>query len=261
MSAFPTTGAPPVALLCGGLGLRQRAEGDDIPKPLRLLPDGRALLLHVLDYYRAFGLTEFVICVGYGAEAVEALLVDEFRVRPHHVEAGAGWHRFENGGVRVTLVDSGAHAGKCLRLLQAREHIGTGPFLLGYGDVLSDFDLGELARRHRTRGGQVTLAATRVRSRYGELTVDEAMAVTGFEEKPVQPALISAGYFMCAPGVFNVLSPDLELESEVLPRLVARGEVHAVVHDGLWLPFDTYKDFVDVEKLIAQRGCPWLQPI
>ncbi|MFC7387119.1 sugar phosphate nucleotidyltransferase [Sphaerisporangium rhizosphaerae] len=261
MSAFPGTAPPPVVLLCGGLGLRQRADDDDVPKPLRPLPDGRALLLHVLDYYRAFGLTDFVLCVGYGAEAVEDLLLHEFRVRSHDVRAGAGWHRFEAGGTRVTLVDGGPWAGKCLRLLQAREHIGDGPFLLGYGDVLSDFDLGALARRHRAAGGLLTLTATRVRSRYGELSVDATMAVTGFEEKPLQPALISAGYFMCAPGLFDVLSPDIDLEQQVIPLLVARGAVHAVLHDGLWLPFDTYKDFIDVETLIHQKGCPWLQPI
>ncbi|WP_328959080.1 hypothetical protein [Kitasatospora purpeofusca] len=61
---------PPVLLLCGGPGLRQRTHDDHTPKPLRPLPDGRALLLHVIDYYRAFGSDEFVLCVGYGADAI-----------------------------------------------------------------------------------------------------------------------------------------------------------------------------------------------
>ncbi|MFC9431555.1 sugar phosphate nucleotidyltransferase [Streptomyces sp. NPDC056987] len=253
--------APPVVLLCGGLGLRQRTEGDDLPKPLRPLPDGRPLLLHVMDYYRAFGLCEFILCVGYGAEDIEKLLLNEFLVRPDAIDAGAGWHRFEAAGLRITLVDSGPRAAKNLRLLDAREHIGEGPFLLGYADVLSDFDLNALVERHTATDGLLTLVATRVRSRFGELVVDGGTTVTGFEEKPQRPALVSAGYFMCAPELFDALAPDTELETHVLPGLVAERAVHAVVHEGLWLPLDTYKDFIDVEELMKREGFPWLEPI
>lgn len=254
-------GETPVVLLCGGLGLRLRTEGDHLPKPLRPMPDGRPLLLHVLDYYRAFGLREFVLCVGYGAEAIEALLLAEFNVPSEAVEAGAGWHRFSATGLRVTLVDSGTDAEKSRRLLDAEEHIGGVPFLLGYADVLSDFDLHALVDRHEAAAGVLTLVATRVRSSYGELAVGVDNAVTAFVEKPLQSALISAGYFMCSPALFGSLEPGLELESEVLPRLVEQRSVHAIVHNGLWLPLDTYKDFVDARALVEQEGCPWLEPI
>lgn len=251
---------PPVVLLCGGLGLRQRTIGDDLPKPLRPLPGGRPLLLHVMDYYRAFALSDFVLCVGYGAEAIRMLLLDEFQVPPVTVDAGPGWHRFCSAGVGITLVDSGPKAEKCRRLLDARPHVGEQRFLLGYADVLSDFDLGVLIERHESDGGLLTLVATRVRSRYGELVVDEGMEVTSFEEKPLRPALVSAGYFMCSPELFGELVPELELEAQILPQLVKKRAVHAVVHDGLWLPFDTYKDFIDVEALMRKEGCPWLAP-
>ncbi|MFD9595325.1 NDP-sugar synthase [Kitasatospora sp. NPDC059973] len=252
---------PTVVLLCGGLGLRQRSDGDDLPKPLRPLPDGRALILHVLDYYRSFGLDDFVLCTGYGARAMERLLLDEFPVSPADVETGAGWLRFAAGGTRLTLVDNGPYAEKCVRLLAAAEHLRPGPFLLGYGDVLSDFDLRRLLGRHQESGTAVTMTATRVRSRYGEIVVGPGMSVTAFVEKPLQPALISAGYFACSPRLLSALSPALGLEEDVLPALAAAGEVDAVVHDGRWLPFDTYKDFVDAEALAAQEGFPWPTPV
>ncbi|MFB0619126.1 sugar phosphate nucleotidyltransferase [Streptomyces sp. AGS-58] len=249
---------PTVVLLCGGLGLRQRSESDDLPKPLRPLPDGRALLLHVLDYYRSFGLDDFVVCVGYAAHAVEALLLDEFQVPLQETETGPDWRRFTADGVWITLVDSGPEADKCVRLQAAAGHLRSGPFLLGYGDVLSDFDLQNLVDRHRETSAALTLVATRVRSRYGELKVTPDLTVTGFEEKPLQAALISAGYFACSPKVLDFLAPELGLEEDVLPALAARGEVNAVVHDGLWLPLDTYKDFLDAEAMVAKEGFPWL---
>ncbi|MFC9285735.1 NDP-sugar synthase [Streptomyces sp. NPDC057052] len=250
---------PTVVLLCGGLGLRQRSESDDLPKPLRLLPDGRALLLHVLDIYRSFGLDDFVVCVGYAAHAVESLLLDTFGVPRWETETGPDWRRFTADGVRITLVDSGPEADKCTRLRHAAPHLRPGTFLLGYGDVLSDVDLRELMDRHEmSPHHQVTLVATRVRSRYGELRVTPGLTVTGFVEKPLTPALISAGYFACSPRILDTLTPGLEFEEHVLPALAARGEVGATVHEGLWLPLDTYKDFLDAEALVAKEGFRWL---
>lgn len=251
---------PPVVLLCGGLGLRQRTDQDDLPKPLRPLPDGRPLLLHVLDYYRAFGLGEFVLCVGYGAAVIEAVLTREFQVSPLAIETGTGWRRFHAAGLRVTLVDSGPRAEKTQRLLDAEAHLRGLPFLLGYADVLSDFDLDRLITCHESTGVTLTLVATRVRSRYGELEVDPDSRVTSFREKPFSKALVSAGYFMCAPDLFAALAGDRLFESDVVPDLVAAGRVCAVVHAGLWLPFDTYKDFIDAELLVRREGCPWLAP-
>ncbi|TDC79212.1 sugar phosphate nucleotidyltransferase [Streptomyces hainanensis] len=263
MTVPPSASRPPVVLLCGGLGLRQRAPGDDTPKPLRPLPDGRALLLHVLDYYRAFGLDEFVLCVGYGAQDMEQVLLDEYGVRLEAVETGAdGARRFATPRSRVTLVDSGPLAEKTRRLWDARPYIGDRPFVLGYADVLSDLDLDTLLSVHEAADPVLTMAATRVRSRYGEIRLGPDHLVTSFSEKPERPELISAGYFVCGPALFGHLAEGSgALEEDVIPRLVARREVRAVVHEGFWLPFDTYKDFAEAEDLIAREGCPWLTPV
>ncbi|MFD6530885.1 NDP-sugar synthase [Streptomyces sp. NPDC060184] len=260
----PTTKSLPVMLLCGGLGLRQRTNTDDTPKPLRALPDGRALLLHVLDYYQASGRDEFVLCVGYGADAIRQVLLADYGVRPQDVETGANWHRFTTDRARITLVDSGPHAEKSKRMLDARPHIGGRPFFLGYADVLSDFDLGALVTLYEGTDATVVLAATRVRSRYGELTAGADDLVTSFAEKPLRPELVSAGYFLCAPELLAELADSEvppEFEDDVLPKLVARSRVRAVVHQGLWLPFDTYKDFTEAESLIAREGRPWLTAV
>jgi glucose-1-phosphate cytidylyltransferase len=254
---------PPVVLLCGGLGLRQRAPGDDTPKPLRPLPDGRALLLHVLDYYRAFGLDEFVLCVGYGARSLERVLLEAHGVHPKAVETGVdGARRFATARSRVTLVDSGPLAEKTQRLWDARPYIGDRPFVLGYADVLSDLDLDRLLSLHEAADPVLTMATTRVRSRYGEVRLGADRLVTSFSEKPERPELISAGYFVCGAALFGHLAEgSAALEEEVIPRLVARREVRAVVHEGLWLPFDTYKDFAEAEALIEREGCSWLTPV
>jgi glucose-1-phosphate cytidylyltransferase len=245
-----------VALLCGGLGLRQRTDVDDLSKPLRPLPDGRPLLVHVIEYYRRHGMSDFVLCVGYQAAAVRDMVLQRYGVLNGRLESGGNWVRLIADDIRLTLVDSGPEAEKSARLLAAGPHLGNGRFLLGYSDVLSDFDLARLLRQ--PDGALVTLVATRVRSRYGELTLTEDARVASFREKPLLPALISAGYFLCAPGLLSRLSPQLAFEEELLPQLAAQGQLQAVVHTGRWFPFDTYKDFIDADEFAAKEYAPWL---
>ena len=58
-----------VVLFCGGLGMRMRADNQSLPKPM--MPIGsRPVLWHVMRYYAHFGHNEFILCLGYGAEAV-----------------------------------------------------------------------------------------------------------------------------------------------------------------------------------------------
>jgi len=251
---------PPAVLLCGGLGLRQRSDTDDLPKALRPVGNGRPLLLHVMDHYVAAGVTEFVLCVGYRAAAIHDMLLAELpEAHPDSAgppEAPAVVSR----RLRITLVDDGPTASKSARLLSARRLIGSRPFLLGYADVLSDLPIGKLVARHRRAGTVLTLVATRPRSRYGVIDVDPAGRVSSFVEKPAQTALISAGYFMCEPELFDELQPHTEFEDDVIPRLVGRGAVGALIHEGLWMPMDTYKDFLEADEVLRGRGASWLIP-
>ena len=53
-----------VVLFCGGLGLRIREAGENIPKPM--VPIGyRPILWHLMRYYAHYGFKDFVLCLGY----------------------------------------------------------------------------------------------------------------------------------------------------------------------------------------------------
>ncbi len=59
-----------VVIFCGGQGLRMREASDVVPKPM--VPIGnRPVLWHVMKYYAHFGFTDFVLCLGYKAEAIK----------------------------------------------------------------------------------------------------------------------------------------------------------------------------------------------
>ena len=59
-----------VVLFCGGLGMRLRDYSETLPKPM--VPIGyRPILWHVMKYYAHFGHKDFILCLGYRADAVK----------------------------------------------------------------------------------------------------------------------------------------------------------------------------------------------
>jgi NDP-sugar pyrophosphorylase family protein len=59
-----------VVIFCGGMGLRLREHEAQLPKPM--IPIGyRPMLWHVMRWYAHFGHTEFILCLGYKADAIK----------------------------------------------------------------------------------------------------------------------------------------------------------------------------------------------
>ena len=74
-SAFDERTHMKVVLFCGGLGMRMRADNQSLPKPM--MPIGsRPVLWHIMRYFAHFGHTEFILCLGHGANAVKDYFLD-----------------------------------------------------------------------------------------------------------------------------------------------------------------------------------------
>ena len=85
-----------VVIFCGGQGLRMREASDLVPKPM--VPIGnRPVLWHVMKYYAHFGFTDFVLCLGYKAEAIKQFFLT-------YNEAMANDFVLSNGGADVHLL-------------------------------------------------------------------------------------------------------------------------------------------------------------
>ena len=59
-----------VVLFCGGLGCAMREYSEALPKPM--VPIGyRPILWHVMKYYAHYGHKDFILCLGYKADAIK----------------------------------------------------------------------------------------------------------------------------------------------------------------------------------------------
>lgn len=244
-----------VVILCGGKGTRIRGVDDTVPKPM--IPVGsQPIVVHIMEHYAYYGYREFVLCLGYLGEVI----------RQHF--GGTGRSSVEKvafvlpsgTSVEVALADTGENTMTGGRVNKIRNLVANQDFLLTYGDGVSDVPIDDVVEFHAGHTSAMTLTAVRPPSRFGEVEVDANGIAISFNEKPQTSAgLISGGYFVCRPSVFDYLSDrdDLVLEAEPMRRMASERQLAAYTHEGFWQCMDTYRDWELLNDLDSRNEAPW----
>lgn len=250
-----------VILLAGGFGTRLAEYTETIPKPM-VTVGGRPILWHIMRTYAHFGHRDFFLALGYKAEIIKEYFLHyrslnaDFTVdlatgavTPHHTDA-ADW--------RVTLVNTGLESMTGGRVKRMRSFIGNEPFMLTYGDGVSNIDLDALLKFHRSHGKMVTVSAVHPGARFGELLI-ESDQVRSFQEKPqMGQGWINGGYFVIQPEFFDLIEGDATiLEREPLEQAASIGELMAYRHEGFWQCMDTKRDRDSLEELWICGKAAW----
>jgi glucose-1-phosphate cytidylyltransferase len=172
---------------------------------------------------------------------------------------GVTVHRTEVEPWRVTMVDTGTETMTGGRLKRVREHLGSEPFCMTYGDAVATVDITRLIAFHESHGRSATVTAVRPPARFGALRIDQHK-VLSFEEKPRGGSdWINGGFFVLNPSALDSIKGDATVwESEPLESLASRGELMAFEHDGFWQPMDTLRDKRTLEAMWASGDAPWL---
>jgi glucose-1-phosphate cytidylyltransferase len=246
-------------ILCGGQGQRMR----DIPgftaKSL-VEVGGRPLLWHLLSIYKAYGIREFVLCLGYGGSHIKEYFLDlKWKEGDFHLERG-GKIRFCRPPEEwdIIFADTGAETMTGGRIKRIKSYIEADEFMLTYGDGLADIRLDDLLTFHRRQGKLATVTAVRHRSSYGILDVKDGLAAA-FQEKPLLEGWINAGFYVLKRQVFDYIGGDgCIFEEEPLKRLVREQQLAVYQHRGYWQGVDTAKDVELLREGWLQGRRPWV---
>lgn len=252
-----------VVLLAGGLGSRLSEETGDRPKPMVEI-GGKPILWHIMRWYAAAGLDDFVVCCGYKSEVIKRYFAEYYLLSSDiSVDLGSGAITYVNRSTvrwRVTLVDTGLSTMTGGRLKRVAPHLDS-TFCLTYGDGLSDVDIQGLVAFHKGHGRAATVTAVPSPGRFGilDLSADQR-SVTGFHEKPTSgTGYINGGFFVLEPRVFGTITGDDTIWERVpLETLAAKGELRAFPHHGFWKPMDTLRDKRELEALWENGDAPWV---
>jgi glucose-1-phosphate cytidylyltransferase len=250
-----------VILLAGGLGTRLSEYTESLPKPMVPI-GGKPILWHIMKSYAYFGHKDFYVALGYKAEVIKEYFLNyRYLNADFTVDLGTGAvtaHQEDKVDWKVTLVNTGQNTLTGGRIKRLKPFIGNEPFLLTYGDGLSDVNLDSLINFHKSHGKLITMTAVRPSARFGELELDSDR-VTSFKEKPqLHEGWINGGFFVMEPECMELIDGDeIMLEREPLVAAAKQGELMAYRHGGFWQCMDTKRDHELLNKLWESDTAPW----
>ena len=251
-----------VVILAGGFGTRISEESHLKPKPMIEIGE-KPILWHIMKHYSQYGYNEFVICLGYKQYVVKEFFADYFlHTSDVTFDLANNSMKVHNNYAepwKVTLIDTGLHTMTGGRVKRIREYVGDEPFMLTYGDGVSDIDLKALEEFHRAHGKIATISAVNVGQRFGVLDMDGTGQINSFREKNDNDGgVINGGFMIMNPEVFDYIEGDTTvLEREPLENLAKNGELMAYHHTGFWKFMDTQRDKMQLEDMWASGNAPW----
>ena len=252
-----------VVILAGGFGTRLSEESHLKPKPMVEIGE-RPIIWHIMKLYSYYGYNDFIICLGYKGYCIKEYFANyflhesdvTFDFQNHnrqiiHTNGAEPW--------KVTLVNTGLNTMTGGRVKRIKSYIGNEPFMLTYGDGVSDINIAELVAYHTKHKKIATVTSTQPNGRFGALDLNENNIVAGFQEKPKGDGFwINAGFFVLQPEVFDyIYDDDTILEREPLENLAKDGQLMAFKHQGFWQPMDTLRDKNYLEELWKIDKAPW----
>jgi glucose-1-phosphate cytidylyltransferase len=252
-----------VVILAGGFGTRLSEETGVKPKPMVEIGD-RPILWHIMKIYSAYGLNDFIVCLGYKGKCIKEYFASywlqrsdvTFDLRKNDMKV----HQNGTEPWRVTLIDTGEKTMTGGRLKRVRNYIDDRTFCLTYGDGVTDVDISALIAFHQQEKVMATLTAVQPPGRFGAFNLERQEArISTFKEKPQgDGAWINGGFFVLEPGVIDLIEGDETVwEREPMERLAQEGQLGAFRHKGFWQPMDTLRDKMLLEELWRQGKAPW----
>lgn len=245
-----------VVIFAGGRGTRIAEESMLRPKPMIEI-GGKPILWHIMKSYAAYGHTEFIICLGYKGWMIKEYFANYFL---HNADITVDLssnqlevHNNNSEPFKVSLIDTGLDTMTAGRLKRVLPYTNDEPFMLTYGDGVSDVNIDKLLEFHKNRGKVCTMTAIQATSRFGVIRMEDDGTINKFEEKPADSGTwINGGFFVLEPEIKNYL-PDVAdpvmWERYPMDKLAEDRQIAAYKHNDFWKCMDTLRDKEDLEKL------------
>lgn len=207
------------AILCGGLGTRLGTHAGAVPKALASV-GGRPVVEHLIGNAKAAGVTDVILLTGHLGEQIEEVVGDGsrlgIRARYFQEETPLG----TTGGIKAT------------------ESEWDDDFLVLYGDVMLNMDLGRMIEFHKRNRALATLALHPNDHPFDSdlAELDSERRITAFHSKP-HPAgahlhnMVSAAAYVLSPEILASLpaGEKKDFGRHIFPKLVDTGRLFGYV--------------------------------
>jgi NDP-sugar pyrophosphorylase family protein len=224
-------------VLCAGYGTRLGKLVEQTPKPMIPLGD-RPMLEHILLNLAKHGFDEIALNLHFQPEAIRDYFGDGSRLGLRLVYSHEPELLGTAGGVKKMAQFLG----------------GGGPFLVHYGDVVTNQDFTAMLEFHRRRQALATLLLHQRAKSNSVVAMDELGRIVGFLERPderqrgtLASPWVNSGVSICEPELLEHIPDGIacDLPRDVYIKLVAGGRLFG-------FPLTGFRCAVDSPERLAE---------
>ena len=224
-------------IMAGGEGSRLRPLTSNVPKPM-LPVVNKPLMEHIVELLRRHGFTEVCATVQFLSSVIR-----------NHFGDGSDLD------VSMSYSVEDLPLGTAGSVLNARDLI-SGTCLVISGDALTDLDLGDAVRFHRSRDAAATLVLKRMTDplEFGIVMTDDEGRIERFLEKPswgqVFSDTINTGIYIIEEEVLDLIPTEqpYDFSAELFPMMLDKGlPLYGYVTDDYWTDVGTTDAFIQAQ--------------
>jgi NDP-sugar pyrophosphorylase family protein len=229
-------------VMAGGKGTRLRPITYSIPKPLVPIA-GKPCIDYMLTSFHQAGIDDVIITTGYKFESlIKGVL--EFKDPDQHI---------------LFSVEKEA-AGTAGSIKLASRFIDD-TFVVGSGDILSDFNVLDMIEHHKKAKAKVTVALTQVDdpTQFGVAELKNGLIRRFIEKPPAGEAfsnLVNAGAYVVEPEILQYIPEEkpYDFAKDLFPDLMRNGiPLNGFKIDGTWLDTGRPMDMIRANQIMTGK--------
>ncbi len=228
-------------IMAGGKGTRLRPITYSIPKPILPIA-GKTCMSYLLDSFYNAGINDVIVTTGYKYELLINSIISS-----------------KNNGQNILFSVEKEPAGTAGSIKMISNFLDD-TFIVGSGDILSDFDISDILKYHKKNRAMITMVLTEVKStdQFGIVEL-EGDKITKFLEKPEESETLShtanTGIYVMEPEIVSYIkSIPYDFGRDLFPRLLRKGiDIYGYRGKGVWLDTGRPNDLIKANQIMVNR--------
>ena len=230
-------------VLSAGFGTRMGELTREIPKPMLPL-NGRPILEWILAHLSFHGFNEVAVNLHFRPELIRRHFGDGGKLR-----------------LKLTYSDEPQLLGTAGGVKNMESFLrASDPFLVQYGDVVTDQDFLPMLKFHREKSALATLLLHERAKSNSVVTLDGENRIVGLLERPSEDerrgatsSWVNSGICLCHPQILDSIPPDApcDLPRDIFPKLLGAGRIFGFPLTGKRCAIDSPERLADAERLFG----------
>ncbi len=251
-----------VVLFCGGLGTRLRDVSGEVPKPMVNI-GARPILWHIMKYYAHYGHKDFILCLGYKADAIKNFFLNYDQCLSSDFTLSNGdktMYKKESdiSDWSITFADTGLKSNIGQRLKAVEKYLdGEEMFLANYADGVTDLPLPVMID-YFTKSGKIgCFICVKPSQSFHVVSLKDGDLVGNIQYVRDTDIMINGGGYIFRKPIFQYIKDGEELVVEPFQRLIKENQLIGYRYNQFWHCMDTFKEQQELNDMYERGNAPW----